>query len=109
MKRAVLFAFVTVLALGSWDMAMAKPAVKARPVVPVPVIGISRQGGAPIRTVSRGLRTPSGRPLDVAGLSAPVTAQRLLPQRAQVLALRHRATQRYHGRGRGARLAMELP
>jgi hypothetical protein len=107
MIRAVVFAFATVLALGSLDMAMAAPAVKGRPVVPVPGIGVSRKGGAPIRTVSRGLRTPPTPSLE--GVSAPVPPDRLSPQRDQVLALRHRVKQRYKGRGRGARLAVELP
>jgi hypothetical protein len=109
MKRAVVFAFATVLALGSLDLALAAPAVKARPVVPLPTIGMSRQGGAPIQTVSRGLRPDTQRPLDLKGLATPLEAKRLLPQRAQVLALRHRVVQRFRGSGRGARLAMELP
>jgi hypothetical protein len=109
MKRAVVFAFVTVLAAGTLDVAMAAPAVKARPVVPVPSIGISRKGGAPVLPVSRGLRSVPQRAAAPAGISSPVPAHRLQPQRAQVLGLRHRVALRYKGHGRGARLAIELP
>jgi hypothetical protein len=110
MKRAIPIFFSIVLALGSMDVAMAAPALKkARHLVPVPAIGLSRQGGAPIQTVSRGLRPDDRSALPLPNLATTVAADRLAPQRAQVLALRHRVALRYRGRGRGARLATELP
>lgn len=109
MKRVLAFACVAVLALGSWASALAKPLPTARHLVPVPPIGLSRRGGAPIQTVSRGARPDPRRLPDLTPLASPLPTRHLLPQRAQVLALRHRVRQRYHGRGRGARLAIELP
>jgi hypothetical protein len=110
MKRAIPIFFGIVLALGSMDVAMAAPALKkARPLVPVPAIGLSRLGGAPIQPVSRGLRPDDRAPLALPHLATGVPVDRLAPQRAQVLALRHRVAQRYRGRGRGARLGSELP
>ncbi|MBC7542300.1 MAG: hypothetical protein H7338_06180 [Candidatus Sericytochromatia bacterium] len=95
------------------------PILAASPLVAVPAIGHSRQGGAPVQAVSRGA---SRTPIDVSHLSqlfslpgglpclpASVDMDGTAPQRSQVLALRQRIKTRYRGQGRGARLAIEIP
>ena len=92
------------------------PLRTAASVVPLPIIGQSRQGSAPSQVVSRGTRTdprsdvaPVSRGERPASVHDGLMFANAAPQRAQVLALRMRIKTRYKGQGAGARLAVEIP